>query len=62
LKAGASDETNKITKMAAKEYKILKQLDHPNIMRLIDVYKDADNFELVTEFCQGKDLFEEVKT
>jgi len=42
LKAGASDETKKITKMAAKEYKILKQLDHPNIMRLIDVYKDAE--------------------
>jgi serine/threonine protein kinase len=30
-------------------------------MRLIDVYADANHFELVTEFCEGKDLFEYIK-
>ena len=47
--------------MAKKEYNILKQLDHPYIMRLVDVYKDDDYYNFVTEFCEGKELFDEIK-
>lgn len=51
----------KITNMAKKEYNILKQLDHPYIMRLVDVYKDDSYYNFVTEFCEGKELFDEIK-
>ena len=61
LKIEQNGEAEKILKMAAKEFKILNQLDHPYIMRLIDGYKDNENFEIVTEFCEGKDLFECIK-
>lgn len=51
----------KITNMAKREYNILKQLDHPYIMRLVDVYKDENYYNFVTEFCEGKELFDEIK-
>jgi calcium-dependent protein kinase len=50
----------KIVSMAENEWNVLKNLDHPGIVRLIDVYKDASNFYMVTEFCEGCELFEEV--
>ena len=61
LKIEQNGEAEKILKMSSKEFKILNQLDHPYIMRLIDGYKDNENFEIVTEFCEGKDLFECIK-
>jgi len=45
-----------------KEYELLKSLDHPHIVRLLEVYKDEENFLLVTELCQGADMIEEMET
>ena len=50
----------KVIQMAENEWNLLKKLDHPGIVRLIDIYKDTQNFYLVTEFCQGCELFDEV--
>jgi len=35
--------------MTENEWSFLKTLDHPGIIRLIDVFKDANTFYLVTE-------------
>jgi len=40
-----------------KELEILRTLDHPNIVKLYEYYEDAKKFYLVTEYCEGGDLF-----
>jgi len=40
------------------EIDILKQVDHPNIVKLVDVYEDAKNFSLVMELMRGGELFD----
>ena len=44
-----------------KEMQALKNLDHPNILKLFELFRDHDYFYLVTEKCQGKDLFDELQ-
>lgn len=39
---------------------ILTKLKHPNIVRLLEYYQDADYFYLVTEFCEGGELFDQI--
>jgi calcium-dependent protein kinase len=43
-------------KMIKKELRILKRLDHPNIIKLLKVYEDAKYIHLVMEYCSGKPL------
>jgi len=38
----------------------LQNLDHPNILRLYEVFEDAKNFFIVTELCEGGELFDEI--
>lgn len=40
------------------EIKILKQLDHPNIVKLYEVYSDSSNIYLITEYLEGGELFD----
>lgn len=42
------------------EIDILKNLDHPNILRLYEVFEDKKFIYLVTELCQGGELFDEI--
>lgn len=42
------------------EIEVMRQLDHPNIVRLYEVFQDDKRFYLVTELCQGGELFEEI--
>jgi calcium-dependent protein kinase len=35
---------------------MLCRLDHPNIVKLYDIYDDAQNLYVVTELCEGGDL------
>jgi calcium-dependent protein kinase len=44
----------------AYEIDILKNLDHPNILRLYEVFEDSKYIYLVTEFCKGGELFDEI--
>lgn len=40
-----------------REYNIHKQLDHPRIVRLFDVFEiDSNSFCTVMEYCEGNDL------
>ena len=35
------------------EISVLKNLDHPNIMKIYEFYEDKENMYLITEFCGG---------
>ena len=45
---------------ARQEIDVLKTLDHPNIIRLYEVYEDHTSFFLVTEICKGGELFDAI--
>ena len=42
------------------EIEILKQLDHPNIVKLIDVFEDSRHWCLVMELMLGGELFDQI--
>mmetsp|Transcript_77511 Transcript_77511/g.107679 ORF Transcript_77511/g.107679 Transcript_77511/m.107679 type:complete len:446 (+) Transcript_77511:86-1423(+) len=42
------------------EVSILKELDHPNIANLYELYQDASNYYLISEFCSGGELFDKI--
>lgn len=42
------------------EVATLKVLDHPNILRLFEVFQDKKKYFLVTEMCNGGELFDEI--
>ena len=44
------------------EIDILKNLNHPNIVRLYEVYENKSNIFLVTELCDGRELFDEISS
>lgn len=51
------DKKANYIKHALREYNIHKQLDHPRIVRLFDVFEiDSNSFCTVLEYCDGHDL------
>lgn len=42
------------------EIEVMKQVDHPNIVKLYDVYEDEKYFFLVMELCKGGELYEKI--
>jgi len=43
------------------EIELLKNLDHPNIVKLFEYFSDNEKYYLITEYCKGGDLFELIK-
>ena len=41
---------------------ILKNLDHPHIVKLFELYQDHKYYFLVTEYLQGGELFDRIKS
>ena len=44
-----------------REIQILIKSDHPNIIKLFEYFIDEDNYYLITEYCNGGDLFDLIK-
>lgn len=42
------------------EINSLKQLDHPNVVKLIEIYDCDENIFLVMEYCSGGELFDKI--
>ena len=42
------------------ELKILNSIDHPNILRCYAIYEDDLQYYIVTEFCEGGNLFQKI--
>ena len=39
---------------------ILKNLDHPNVIKIFEFYKKKDEYDLITEYCEGGELYQEI--
>ena len=44
-----------------KEIENLKLLNHPNILKLYEYYFDRKNIYIITEYCEGGELFDKIK-
>ena len=44
-----------------REIENLMLLDHPNILKLYEYYYDKKNLYIITEFCEGGELFDKIK-
>ncbi len=42
------------------ELKILKRLDHPHILKVLDFFDENDFVYIVTELCTGGELFDKI--
>ena len=38
------------------EFSLLKELDHPNILKIYELFKDNKNYYMVTELLEGVDV------
>mmetsp|Transcript_9472 Transcript_9472/g.38724 ORF Transcript_9472/g.38724 Transcript_9472/m.38724 type:complete len:332 (-) Transcript_9472:94-1089(-) len=47
-------------KLLRREIKIMKKVSHPNILKLFEVFEDEEEFFLVMELVQGKELFDKI--
>lgn len=43
-----------------REVKTLKNLDHPGVLKIFQVYKESDYFHIITDLCTGGELFEKI--
>lgn len=57
LNESNTKEIDKLTR----EVSILKALDHPNIIRVYEVYKSQNKLCIVTELCTGGELFDRIQ-
>ena len=55
-KAGL-DSASLDPKHKLREIKVLQELDHPNILRVHELYEEKSRYYIVMEFCEGGDLF-----
>ena len=42
------------------EINIMRELDHPNIIKLFETFEDSRNVYLVMEHCEGGELFDRI--
>jgi calcium-dependent protein kinase len=46
--------------MLEQELLILMEVDHPNIIKFYETYRDEKYYRIVMEYCPGGELFEEI--
>lgn len=60
LKKPKGYDKYKVSDEIKKEIDILKKLDHQNIMKIYEFYENDEEFALVTELCEGGELFDTI--
>lgn len=60
VKTIIKDKVNNSPLVLRREIKILFALDHPNIIRLIEVFEDQKYVHIVTEYCSGGELLDHI--
>ncbi|CAG9320845.1 unnamed protein product [Blepharisma stoltei] len=58
IKSICKDKVKKNLVTMKRELDILKLVDHPNIIKLYEIYEDARYIHLVMELCTGGDIFD----
>jgi len=58
LRKSHMDEDEK--RMLFNEINILRELDHPNIVKMYEFFEDEKRYYIVTEICKGGELFDEI--
>ena len=58
LRKSHMDEDEK--KMLFNEINNLKDLDHPNILKMYEFFEDDKRYYIVTDICKGGELFDEI--
>ena len=43
-----------------REVEILQMIRHPNVVRIVDMFEDESHLHIVTELCQGGELFDRI--
>ena len=56
----SDDNQKKEDNEIGNEIKILRSLDHPNILKIFEFFSNKDSYTIITEFCSGGDLFQEI--
>lgn len=57
-----SDYTDKTFEYFKSELDILKEVDHPNIVKFFECYQDDTFYHLVLRLCEGSDLVKIVES
>ena len=60
IKKGRGAEYDLVVKSLQAEQNTLKSISHPNVRRLVETAEDADEFHVVTDLCEGGELFERI--
>jgi calcium-dependent protein kinase len=42
------------------EIQMLKDIDHPNVLRYYEYYEDKHNYYIITEYCAGGELINHI--
>lgn len=56
-----SKHSDKVVKSVFDELYILKQLDHPNIVKVFEFFQDDKNLYVIMEYLKGGSIFERMK-
>ena len=56
----SSNTSEEDEKEIINEINILKIMDHPNILKIFEFYSSKESYSIVTEYCSGGELFQEI--
>ena len=56
----SKDHIEKFEERLLKELDVLRLIDHPNVIKLLDIYEDSRHYYVVTELLTGGDLLEHI--
>ncbi len=56
----SSDSSGNPDKAILNEINILREMDHPNILKIFGFYSNPKSYDIITELCVGGELFDEL--